>query len=108
MLANPVLNMRDRSMIGQRFIGNLLSFDEHAKRHGYNRLCTVTNTWQNLGAFNFNIVSPIVVNYFSDIGYISRYNNGMVRVSDQARELACTQPEHYSFTIPRGYTDQLT
>jgi hypothetical protein len=105
---NPALYDNHRTTIGRGFMKKLYNLDDHALRNGYDRRFKVGEAWTDIGSFNQEKISPSVIKYFVDVGYIITYTDYKISITNLGIQIVRTNPEHESLTVPSQYTDHIS
>lgn len=105
---NPSLYENHRTTIGRGFMRKLYDLDDHASRNGYDRRFNLGEAWADISSFNQEKISPSVVRYFVDVGYVITYDDGKISITNLGIQVVRTDPENKPLTIPSLYTDHIS
>ena len=65
---HPILNERDRTILGTKFFERLCDLDRQVSKRDHSHRFTKEEIWEhNLGAYNIEIVYPVVIDYLQKI-----------------------------------------
>jgi hypothetical protein len=85
-IKSPILNERDRAILGTKFFERLCELDRQTKP-GYTGKFTREEIWENnLGAYNIDIVYPLVIDYLQNtLNYATVHSDGTISVTEKGR-----------------------